>query len=213
VVDSPIERYLGDMKERNEEIAEIVDELCDRGADASPMVASLIRQSLRYYGADQNIPPGASFEAPGGGDWASEAFEGSGPTPKDWWETSEDYVREHERPDFEDVTERGEYINPGGAPRQRARQGQAPAPAPNPDPGIYAAPTPLPTDLFGNSVGFPGAGAGMGDYTAPPTQPVTRAANIDGRYSGDAIAARAQAFVRTAGRNRTLADRIAEGAF
>jgi hypothetical protein len=204
LTDDPAEKYLGDMKEHNEELAEIVKELRERGADASPMVACIIRRAVNAT----NIPPGASFEAPGGGDWAELPAEGSGPAPKLWWGTSEDYVNRHERDDFEDVTDgQVKYTNPGDAPRQRARQGQAP---PNPDPGIYAVPTP--TDTTGTAIPLSG-GAGIGDYAAPPTQAVTRAANIDGRYSGDAIAARAQAFVRTAGRNRTLADRIVEGAF
>jgi len=118
----PLDDDLGDMDDRNDEVAHLVEELRDRGADASQLVAAL------HYGADDEIPPGGSFEAPGGGDWANDGFEGSGPDPKQWWGTSEDYVDKHERPDLEDVTTEGgltKYTDEG-KPQQRPRQGAIP---------------------------------------------------------------------------------------
>ena len=61
------------------------------------------------YGVNnQGAGPGGAFGQPGGGNWADQPFAGSGPDPKFWYESSEDYVDAHERPRYEDVTDLGD---------------------------------------------------------------------------------------------------------
>ena len=61
-----------------------------------------------YGVGNQGAGPGGAFGQPGGGNWADEPFAGSGPDPKLWYESSEDYVDAHERPRYEDVTDLGD---------------------------------------------------------------------------------------------------------
>lgn len=114
------------MKENNERILDIVDELNDRGADASFMVASLRRLSAEdsepYDGTSNGSFRGHSLP-----DWADGPFAGSGPSPKNWIEDSESYVNDNERPKFQDVTN----LNDGKPgfntmkPRQSSRRRRA----------------------------------------------------------------------------------------
>ena len=92
LIDEPLSQSFGDMDSRNDEVRDLVDDLHDGGVDASPIAAS------RQFTAD------GDFLEPGGGGWADLPFAGSGPDPKWWFSTSADYVDEHERPRFQDVT-------------------------------------------------------------------------------------------------------------
>jgi len=168
---TPLEEDFGNMRDRNDDVREIVEELREKGYDADQFVASrrtargasdldsiaLIseydkaRRDLNDHGPDwydhdgeiasayqehildelqrradagdpaarrfmtssygvgnQGAGPGGAFGQPGGGNWADEPFAGSGPDPKLWYESSEDYVDAHERPRYEDVTDLGD---------------------------------------------------------------------------------------------------------
>lgn len=94
---TPAADDLGHMDDHNEELRDVVDELQDRGYDASFMVAAV---------EDDNPNDGkGDFLGRSVADWANEPFAGSGPAPKDWFSDSAGYVDENERPDFIDVTE------------------------------------------------------------------------------------------------------------
>ena len=161
---TPLEEDFGNMRDRNDDVREIVEELREKGYDADQFVASRRRAAspgadvglfMRWrdegpaqsyhahdaadmfaeeYGLDdhelqdlhdwietthgerqasygvgnQGAGPGGAFGQPGGGNWADEPFAGSGPDPKLWYESSEDYVDAHERPRYEDVTDLGD---------------------------------------------------------------------------------------------------------
>ena len=88
----------GHMDAHNDEIREVVEELRDRGFDASPHVASVED--------DEDV---------------HEPWHGSGPARKQWWETSRHYVEQHERPRHVDVTEGDGIIKyTAETPQQRA---------------------------------------------------------------------------------------------
>ena len=82
----------------NDELRDVVDELNDRGYDASFMVASL-HDAERHEMDPTDADP--SFLGLSGPDWADMGTEGSGPTPKDWISDSAGYVEEHELPHHE----------------------------------------------------------------------------------------------------------------
>ena len=103
---TPLEEDFGNMRDRNDDVREIVEELREKGYDADQFVASRRRSS--YGVGNQGAGPGGAFGQPGGGNWADEPFAGSGPDPKLWYESSEDYVDAHERPRYEDVTDLGD---------------------------------------------------------------------------------------------------------
>ena len=89
--DEPVSEWFGNMDERNEEIREVVEELRERGFDASQFVANV-----------------------------HEPWHGSGPVPRDWWESSAKYVDEHERPRHVDVTDgEGDIIKYSDEPPQQ----------------------------------------------------------------------------------------------
>lgn len=100
----PNEDHFGDMQDHNNAIRDVVDELHERGYDANRLVA-FVRQGA------------GDFLTPGGGDWADMPFQGSGPNPRYWMSSSEDYVEKHEKPDWVDVTQDDgdivKYTNPG----------------------------------------------------------------------------------------------------
>lgn len=168
---TPLEEDFGNMRDRNDDVREIVEELREKGYDADQFVASrkawrepepgmgfshsdgdLLNYYRRHKNPDiaaelwdradsdletlgysdlageleqrgvkrpkgrsasygvgnQGAGPGGAFGQPGGGNWADEPFAGSGPDPKLWYESSEDYVDAHERPRYEDVTDLGD---------------------------------------------------------------------------------------------------------
>lgn len=162
---TPLEEDFGNMRDRNDDVREIVEELREKGYDADQFVASRRRQAREWGGhlpedlrpssrnpddwsdaewedmllpdideledaapaiyqnirnrkrqeregsygvGNQGAGPGGAFGQPGGGNWADEPFAGSGPDPKLWYESSEDYVDAHERPRYEDVTDLGD---------------------------------------------------------------------------------------------------------
>ena len=93
---TPAADDLGHMDDHNDELRDVVQELQDRGYDASFMVAATQ--------AEDN-PSGGNFLGQSAPDWADEVFSGSGPNPKHWISDSASYVDENERPDFVDVTD------------------------------------------------------------------------------------------------------------
>ena len=157
---TPLEDDFGSMRDRNDDVREIVEELREKGYDADQFVASRrtaadVGHFMRWrekspaqaygthdaadmyaeehglddyelqdlhdwidtthgerrasYGVgNQGAGPGGAFGQPGGGNWADQPFAGSGPDPKFWYESSEDYVDAHERPRYEDVTDLGD---------------------------------------------------------------------------------------------------------
>lgn len=168
---TPLEEDFGNMRDRNDDVREIVEELREKGYDADQFVASRHgserkrvyidhldsrqnydpydendsrnpysrsddpynekgrvekymdslppeedyrnyrigdRRRSSYGVGNQGAGPGGAFGQPGGGNWADEPFAGSGPDPKFWYESSEDYVDAHERPRYEDVTDLGD---------------------------------------------------------------------------------------------------------
>jgi hypothetical protein len=76
------------MDTRNGEIRDVVEDLRDKGFDADNIVASFIRQA----GGFPNSNPSQNQV-----EWPDEPFEGSGPAPKSWHGSSDEYVDEHER--------------------------------------------------------------------------------------------------------------------
>jgi len=87
----PLSDNFGHMDEHNDEIRDLIDDLHDAGTDASYFSASL-------HEAD------GGFMDKGDGGWLDGGFAGSGRDPKDWYSSSADYIDEHERPNFQDVT-------------------------------------------------------------------------------------------------------------
>jgi LysM repeat protein len=85
----------GHMDEHNDEVAYVVKELRDRGYDVSQFVAGLI--------------PGDH-----------ESFQGSGPDKKTWWESSQSYVENNERPNHVDVTDLDGDIIKYTTPQQKS---------------------------------------------------------------------------------------------
>ena len=94
---TPAAEDLGHMDDHNSELRDVVDELQDRGYDASFMVAAV---------EDSDPSDGkGDFAGKSVADWANEPFAGSGPAPKDWFSDSAGYVDENERDRFIDVTD------------------------------------------------------------------------------------------------------------
>ena len=69
---------------------------------------------LSFASVDDNYGPTDSQPDP--------SFAGTGPYIKDWWTTSEDYVEEHEKDHWEDVTEGAGDITNHTKPRQQPKQ-------------------------------------------------------------------------------------------
>ena len=162
------EENAGHMDSHNREISEIVDELHDRGYDANRLVASIRRQ------AD------GAFLGEGGPDWADLPFAGTGPDPKSWYGTSEDYVNKNEKDKRQDVTDLGDdsiikYTK--DKPQQKASA--------------------VANDVV-RQFHASGGGALANDTS-----------NGVGHFSDDAIAGRAQSFLKTAGRVYSLAEQEA----
>ena len=95
---TPAADDLGHMDDHNEELRDVVDELQDRGYDASFMVAAVEDEDSASDGKGDFL--GRSVA-----DWATEPFAGSGPAPKNWFSDSAGYVDENERDRFVDVTD------------------------------------------------------------------------------------------------------------
>lgn len=105
----------GHMDEHNEELRYLVDQLQQRGYDASYMVAA--REDTPSDG-------NGGFLGQSGPDYPDKGFAGSGPDPKDWISDSAGYVDENERPDFGDVTDfDGEDIIKFNDSRSQPEQG------------------------------------------------------------------------------------------
>lgn len=86
----------GHMDSHNEEMRDLVQELQDRGYDASYMVAA------RPQTTDTDAADGdGNFLGQSNPNWADESFSGSGPDPKDWMSDSAGYVEENEDPHVE----------------------------------------------------------------------------------------------------------------
>jgi hypothetical protein len=110
----PASDDLQHMDSRNAEIRDLVDELNDRGLDASFMVASLHHADSP---ADGN-PDFLGISSPG---WADQPFSGSGPDPRHYISDSQSYLDDHE-PDLHDVTD-GEDIIKFNDDRSKPQQG------------------------------------------------------------------------------------------
>lgn len=110
----PASDDLQHMDSRNDEIRDLVDELNDRGLDASFMVASL------HY-ADNPADGDANFFGKSYPNWADESFQGSGPDPRHYISDSQSYLDDHE-PDLHDVTE-GDDIIKFNDSRSKPQQG------------------------------------------------------------------------------------------
>lgn len=80
------------MDTRNGEIRDVVEDLRDKGFDADNIVASFIRQAGASF-----ILQAGEFPDSDAVQWPDEPFEGSGPAPKSWHGSSDEYVDEHER--------------------------------------------------------------------------------------------------------------------
>lgn len=167
---------LGNMDSHNDEVRGVVEELRDRGYDTDQLVA-MVRHADDKRDADE----GGAYGRPGGGDWADLPFAGSGPDPKLWYGTSEDYVDDNEKDNREDVTsgegDATKYTKPGQGPRQKAsvrRQGEQ-----------------------GNDIVRQFQASGGGALAEESS---------GGNYSDAVIAERAQHFLKTAGRHFSLAD-------
>lgn len=98
----PASDDLQHMDARNDEIRDLVEELNDRGLDASFMVASL------HY-ADSPADGDANFMGHSYPNWADESFQGSGPDPRHYISDSQSYLDQHE-PDLHDVTDEGDIV-------------------------------------------------------------------------------------------------------
>ena len=149
---TPAAEDLGHMDDHNSELRDVVDELQDRGYDASFMVAAV---------EDDDDPSDGKgdFSGRSVADWAAEPFAGSGPAPKDWFSDSAGYVDENERDRFIDVTDApdGDIIKfndsrsaPQQGPKKSSRRhadnfspdSTANAPAPMPNMGLGTPDTP-----------------------------------------------------------------------
>jgi hypothetical protein len=115
------------MDDHNDEIRELVEKLNDAGVDAMPFVAHRLaaEDERKSSEAMDGNPDFAGISSPG---WADEPFNGSGPDPQLWMSDSASYVDEHERPDFDDVTDLpdGDLIkfnDSRSAPQQGPRHG------------------------------------------------------------------------------------------
>ena len=218
LIQEPLDESFRSMKDRNDDVRDLVDDLHDAGVDANNLVArrhmadtgiidhyldfakghwggEISHSSLKDY-VDKYRPgqgtlgdllhlvdqhnheasmrqADGDFLGQGGGDWADLPFAGSGPDPKDWFSTSEDYVNEHERPDFQDVTDLGDgdivkYNDTEGpvtSPRQAAflaaqRQHQSDVWSGTTDPGSVQTPNTAPLDGGEMSGGAPVMDAG-----------------------------------------------------
>lgn len=97
---TPAADDLGHMDEHNDELRDVVDELQDRGYDASFMVAAL---DPHWAATDPRATDGdPNFLGQSAPPWADEPAAGSGPAPKNWISDSVGYVEEHERPHIEE---------------------------------------------------------------------------------------------------------------
>ena len=139
---TPAADDLGHMDDHNEELRDVVDELQDRGYDASFMVAAV---------EDSDPSDGkGDFAGKSVADWANEPFAGSGPAPKDWFSDSAGYVDENERDRFIDVTDApdGDIIkfnDSRSAPQQGPKKSGSRHHADNFSPDSTAnAPSPMP---------------------------------------------------------------------
>lgn len=110
----PASDSLQHMDSRNDELRDVVDELNDRGLDASFMVASL------HY-ADNPADGDANFFGKSYPNWADEPFQGSGPDPRHYISDSQSYLDDHE-PDLHDVTD-GDDIIKFNDSRSKPQQG------------------------------------------------------------------------------------------
>ena len=108
---TPASDDLGHMDDHNEELRDVVDELQDRGYDASFMVAAAPLNR-------NTVSPDGSFQGESRPGWADAPFSGSGPDPKDWASTSKWYLDEVDQPDYEDVTDVDGTIKNGPKPQQ-----------------------------------------------------------------------------------------------
>lgn len=105
----------GHMDAHNDRLRDLVDELNDRGYDASFMVAALDPKATDGDG---------NFLGQSSPSWADEAFGGSGPDPKDWISDSAGYVDENEVPHHEkDWTEGDGDIIKFNDSRSKPQQG------------------------------------------------------------------------------------------
>lgn len=186
----------GRMEQHNDEVLGVVEELRDRGYDAEQLVASIRRGYV-------------------------DSFQGSGPSPKHWHETSESYVEDNERPRHVDVTDaEGDIIKyTKDKPQQRAagvqRAGRAiPRVTPRPSSGD---PNFRPTEDFGyngtSRVAAPAASqadsdelvrrfhaSGAGNHLLGDSSPAP------GQVGDEDISRRAAALIRTAGRHYSPAE-------
>lgn len=151
---------LGHMDSRNDELRDLVEELQDRGYDASFAVASLHSAAPRSQFSDDDPSDGnANFLGQSSPNWADETFAGSGPDPKEYFSDSASYIDKHERPEFEDVTDLpdGDIIKFNDS-RSKPPQG------PRRDSRRHASPDSL-MDAGAADVNAPT----LGDYTADPS--------------------------------------------
>ena len=88
---TPASEDMGHMDTRNDEVRDVVDELNDRGYDASFMVAAV----------EDPTSADPSFLGLSSPDWADMGAQGSGPSPKEWISDSAGYVEEQELPHHE----------------------------------------------------------------------------------------------------------------
>lgn len=90
------------MDSYNDEIRDLVDELNDRGCDASFMVASL-------HQADNPADGDANFFGHSYPNWADEPAQGSGPDPRHYISDSTSYLDAHP-PNIQDVTDEQDIV-------------------------------------------------------------------------------------------------------
>ncbi|WP_165607010.1 LysM peptidoglycan-binding domain-containing protein [Mycolicibacter kumamotonensis] len=181
---------LGHMKEHNDKVRDVVEELRDRGVDADQIVAHIT-------GAARNSPETNWYQ-----NYLDEPYHGSGPAPKPQWSTSEAYVDKHERPNFVDVTDLGDddgITKYGEPPQQRKKAGYRP-----PEDFGYTGKSPAAQSTDDHSDVVRAFHASLqaqgGGFMADSGN------NSGGSYSNDDIASRAASMLRTAGRHFSPAE-------
>lgn len=117
-----------DMDSYNQEIRDLVEDLNEAGVDAMPFVASRFAAPQGQRKDNDPSDGDANFAGQSNPNWADEPFNGSGPDPQLWYSDSASYIDEHERPDFDDVTDLpdGDIIkfnDSRSAPQQGPRHG------------------------------------------------------------------------------------------
>lgn len=239
---TPAADSLGHMDSRNDELRDVVDELQDRGYDASFMVAALDDAHFAASPPTAGDPNFLGLSAP---NWADEPSAGSGPSPKKWISDSVGYVEENEYPhhetDWTDAPE-GDIIKfndsrsrPEQGPRHTGsfdpvaafdrgefdaelprlhRAGRGSRAQVRVDPGTRdgrlpgQAPAPRTAAAPPEDFGYDG-GPSLDSYDQEGGNDIVAAFHRSGgaaavmsesRGGNDDIAARAQAFLRTAGR-------------